>query len=142
MERRVIAHTWCAMIMTAAIAGPAQADRVWTHIASKHWNGERYNELNLGLGYQWDVTPRFALEGGAYKNSHKRPSKYLLGSYEFHRWRRWRFRAALGLADRYHGTELEDGRAVPIGGLMIEYRWGRAFNIPGVTGFSVSPQDR
>lgn len=127
-----------AIAAAVMLAGCATPDgRAWMHVASKHWNGESYNEFNPGLGYQVDITPRFAVEPGMYWNSHRRPSTYVIASYRFAEYARWRFRCAAGFADRYDGRKLEDGRAIPIAGIIVQYGPGRAINLPGVTGFGL-----
>lgn len=125
------------VIVVALLSGCATPGTEYLHVASKHWDGESYNEWNPGIGYQVDVTPRFALEPGMYWNSHQRPSTYGMASYRFAEYAKWRFRAAVGFADRYDGHKLEDGRAIPIAGIIVQYGPGRAINIPGVTGFGL-----
>lgn len=131
-----------ASIMIAAAAltfSPAHADTLWLHAASKHWDGGDYNEWNPGVGYQIDLTENLAVEPGAYWNSHRRPSTYLMVTYRFLRAGNLRVRAGIGFVDRYDGRKLEDGRALPLAGLIVQYGWARSINLPGVTGFGAAP---
>lgn len=110
-------------------------ETTWVHLFSRHWDGGDYNEANVGVGLQYDLNADWAIEPGAYWNSHERPSTYLWASYRLSHGTRWEVRGAYGIVDRYNGTKLEDGTADPIVALLAEYHWGRAVNIPGVTAF-------
>lgn len=112
-------------------------DRTWVLLFSRHWDGGEYNETNIGIGLQYDLTPDWAIEPGAYWNSHKRPSRYVWLSWRFAHGARWELRAAGGIVDRYHGKKMENGEASPIAALLAEYYWGRAITLPGVTAASV-----
>lgn len=118
---------------------PAQADRLWLHGLSDHASPGEYNEVNEGLGVELQVTDRASVEFGRYRNSFERPTRYVIGHYEFARRGLWRFGGALGTADNYDCAEandestcrkMEDGEGVPFGGLTIGYWRARLLLIP------------
>lgn len=124
---------WLLLLCLAST--PVSAGNVWGHFASKHWNGNEYNEANIGLAIEFTRDDPWSLELGIYKNSYSRPTKYVWGGYSFSDGP-LRVRALAGFADRYSDTELEDGTAIPVVGVSFEYRRARATLLPGALGFS------
>jgi len=73
-----------AIALVAALGASRceSAERYSLHTVSHHIGVEGLNNLNPGLGY--DVTPN--LRVGAFYNSYKKPSTYVMGMVPVHRY--------------------------------------------------------
>lgn len=125
------------LLLSAPAAGVAAAAedrdvelRLWLHGLSDHAGNKRYNEVNPGLGVEFQLTDRWSGELGQYRNSFGRPTRYALGHYEILDRRRWRSTLAVGTADNYQGKKFNDGEGVPMAGATIAYRRARLILIP------------
>jgi len=126
---------YAIILLAALFAAPAHAETLWLHAASKHWDGNDYNEFNPGLGIELPVSGNWSLEAGFYRNSHTRSTRYIWGGYSFHTGP-MRVRPLVGMVDGYHETSLADGTALPVVAVSIEYDWMRMTVLPGALGFS------
>lgn len=124
----------CAVGMYAR----AQAD-TWltTSIAFYHTHRGGNNERNWGLGLEQDLTERWRLAAGFYRNSRRDESVYAAGVWSF---KTGSFRAGV-LAGAVTGYT---DKVSPLGGLVLSYeekRWGGNFIVfpkdGGVAGFQL-----
>jgi hypothetical protein len=85
---RVLVLSLLAMICiaAAAVATPAHAGtwRMDVNAASYHteaWARRSLNQRNPGLGIAWQASRTWAIAGGVYYNSYRRPTWYALGAW-------------------------------------------------------------
>lgn len=80
-RRELALGTLVLMAALSPISGHAE-DYLSLGGISYHFDRhEDRNEFNYGLGYEHDLTDRWALLGGVYKNSFNRASFYALADY-------------------------------------------------------------
>lgn len=129
-------------LLAVAFASPAVAGTVDLdlNLASYHteaWARRSLNQVNPGLGvtYHWNRT--WAVMGGVYKNSYRRPTWYALGAFTplhlggSHRWH-VDAGVAAGFASGYRRAEV--GSEPVVGGLVVRLAApnGVALNLLGV----------
>jgi hypothetical protein len=126
---------WCFMwlgvlvsvIVVVAIGkyNKAKADEWWTATVRSHHmeRGKGYEEQNMGLGIETDLSPRTRLALGFYRNSERRDSLY--GAFVYCpvsvRWGNWR---GCGMAGGVTGYS---DAIAPLAGLVLSYEgkeWG------------------
>jgi hypothetical protein len=128
---------WCFMwlgvlvsvIVVVAIGkfNKAKADEWWTAtVRSHHMERKGYEESNLGLGLETDLSPRTRLALGFYRNSERRDSVYGAVVYcpVSVRWGNWRGCGMAGAVTGYNDT------VAPLAGAVLSYEgleWG--FNL-------------
>lgn len=121
---------WLVLALCLGLSLSAQAGEVWLHGLSHHVKDGEYNEQNPGFGIELPITGNWSVEGGQYKNSFSRDTRYIWAHYEFVEHGHLRLGAAAGIADGYSDTKLTHGKGVPIGGLTAQYWRFRLLLIP------------
>jgi hypothetical protein len=125
---------WCFMwlgvlvsvIVVVAIGkfNKAKADEWWTAtVRSYHMERKGYEESNLGLGLETDLSQRTRLALGFYRNSERRDSVYGAVVYcpVSVRWGNWRGCGMAGAVTGYNDT------VAPLAGAVLSYEgreWG------------------
>lgn len=131
-----IAWTMIALALISSGCAVDNPHAVWLHAASYHWDREHnYNEVNPGIGIEYQLSRRWSVEAGGFENSSERSSNYIWLGFEVYDGD-IRVKAFNGSADNYDEREFEDGRGKPILGTTMEYDWFRMTTIPGLFGFS------
>lgn len=134
----------CAFIAAAGIlavplahAGTLDLDVNLASIHTEAWARDSLNQRNPGLGLTYHYSRTWAVAGGVYSNSYRRPTLYALAEFtplHVGQANHWHLDAgvAAGIATGYTRTEIP---CAPIGGgvLIRVTAWdGIALNVVGV----------
>lgn len=90
------------------------------HTERTQANGDKWNERNYGLGLRYQVNDAWDVQAGAFKNSQFKTSAYAIATWlpvEVTK----ELRAGM-FGGVVNGYRLNDGRAVPAGGLAARYQ--------------------
>jgi hypothetical protein len=116
---------WAAIIAGVGLTAKAlSADWLTATVRSHHMErGKGYEEQNMGVGIETDLSPRTRLALGFYRNSERRDSVY--GAFVYCpvsvRWGNWRGCGMAGAVTGYNDT------VAPLAGLVLSYEgreWG------------------
>jgi hypothetical protein len=116
---------WAAIIAGVGLGAKAlSADWLTATVRSHHMErGKGYEEQNMGVGIEADLSPRTRLALGFYRNSERRDSLY--GAFVYCpvsvRWGNWRGCGMAGAVTGYNDT------IAPLAGLVLSYEgkeWG------------------
>jgi hypothetical protein len=116
---------WAAIIAGVGLGAKAlSADWLTATVRSHHMErGKGYEEQNMGLGIETDLSPRTRLALGFYRNSERRDSLY--GAFVYCpvsvRWGNWRGCGMAGGVTGYNDT------VAPLAGAVLSYEgkvWG------------------
>lgn len=95
---------------TLAYADDLDAWHVVVHVRSWHAShpaGVRWNEKNWGLGLRRDVSDDWSVQTGAYRNSLKETSAYVLADWSAWRTERWSLGGSVGLVAGGYDTSVK-----------------------------------
>jgi hypothetical protein len=116
---------WAAIIAGVGLGAKAlSADWLTATVRSHHMErGKGYEEQNMGLGVETDVSQRIRLALGFYRNSERRDSLYGAVVYcpVSVRWGNWRGCGMAGAVTGYNDT------VAPLAGAVLSYEgreWG------------------
>jgi hypothetical protein len=110
---------WAAIIAGVGLGAKAlSADWLTATVRSHHMErGKGYEEQNMGLGVETDVSQRTRLALGFYRNSERRDSLY--GAFVYCpvsvRWGNWRGCGMAGAVSGYNDT------VAPLAGMVLSY---------------------
>lgn len=123
MKPRLSTLGFAAALFLAGAGLPLQAAELLS-FGGGSYHFERdlgHNEFNYGLGYERDINGTWSWSAGAYKNSLRRASVYLLANY--YPWQlseSWRAGVMGGAMTGYHRSAV-----IPVAAPILEWRGNR-----------------
>ena len=114
------------LLLLALTTTPALADSIVFTLGSKHTRGN-YEETNPGIGYEKQISERWTLSGGYYRNSNRHDSLYAGAIYT--RWKLGEVRlgTSLGIVTGY-------GKPLPMLAPVVMWRNLNFVVIPPIGG--------
>lgn len=106
----------------------ASAGEYWGSVNLFSYHGDtqkKLNERNLGLGIEYHQTEEILYMAGAYNNSHRRTSVYLLAGWRPIEWGPLRMGLVGGLINGYPNHN--KGKVIPAAAALVSWegeRWG------------------
>jgi hypothetical protein len=114
--------------MNSAVLAILLRSSLVLHTGSVHFSGGNHNNLNAGAGIAYAVTDSVSVQGGFFRNSVFNWSEYISGEYRPIHFGGFSAGAFGGAVNHYR---LNNGRAIPVAGLVAQYKNFRVRYVPG-----------